>query len=191
MSDPSAAHRAAFNAQQRRFVEQLPGRILRAAWVWEEAFIEQGPRGVPVFEHAALCFVQAGRLELETADGTVLAVLTTQDDVDFPLFVEEYPLAERHFMEPMTEGIHRTRRFAEFPLGRIVAAAGHHDADGRLLRLTLTVGSTRVHLCAGEVQEGWGGVVRVVEADGSVLVFLGDDALAATRFEQDLRLSWA
>lgn len=154
------------------------GARLESATVDEMAML--GTDDSPIFTHPRLNFVQATVLELALSGGRFVRIVTSQQDDDWNLLVRERG-AEAGW-PPLGGTIWRRRTLDELPGGVINAV----DWSDDLQLISFSIGDLTIHLKAGEVYEGLNGEVRVAERDESVLIFLNDEALAATSFNQSL-----
>lgn len=141
-----------------------------------------GAEDSPVFSHPQLNFVQATLLEFFLSDGRVIRIVTSQQDDQWNLLVRERVLGD---VPPILGGsIWRRRELKELPTGLIQEVDWAPDLE----RISLKIGDQLVHLKAGEVYEHMDGQVSVFERDQSVLIFLGDEALEDTLFNQTFSL---
>jgi hypothetical protein len=141
-----------------------------------------GPEDSPVFSHPRLDFVQATVLELALLDHRFIRITTSEQDDEWNLQVRERE-AETDYAA-LTGTIWRQRTLGELPGGTIYAVSWSEDLQG----ISLSIGDLIIHLKAGEVYEDLNGNVSVRDRDESVLIFLSDEALAATTFNESLVL---
>ncbi len=135
----------------------------------EVALRKTGPDGQPQWYDPSVPALQLDRLDLLLSDGSVMSIVTYQNDVQCGLCRRD-ALPPLEQSSPISGSIFRLRTLNELPHGKIASVDVLVDEIGDIAEVRFGLDDHEVLLRPGEVYEGPDGLLRIAAMDEGILV---------------------